>query len=245
MLSFRFASALWACLALLSSAAGATSISVTNSSFESPIEGGPNGFTGPGACPTGWSCNGGFAGGVFYPTSTQYAPGSDGLIGSRIVPDGNQEAWVQGQQPQYLEQNVGTIGAGTNYTLSVYAGARNDQQPDAWAQGYQPTIEFLANGVVVAATITTDPGNGNWKQFSVTLAASDIATANLVGDALGIVLLYPGTVFTETQVGWDEVTVDAATVSGTPLPGALPLFASVLGMFGLFARSRKWKNFAA
>jgi hypothetical protein len=46
--------------------------------------------------------------------------------------------------------------------------------------------------------------------------------------------------------GLDNVTVtDQGAVSATPLPAALPLFASGLGAMGLFGWRRKRKNIAA
>ncbi len=237
--AFRVASVLGACFGLLTSTADATSITVNNFSFESPAVPPPGNYTT--SCPTGWTCSSGFGGGVFYPTNTQYPAGDNGLTGGALVPDGNQEAWVQGNLPQYLMQNTSvSIAANTTYTLSVWAGARNDQQPDAWAQGFQPTIELSANGEVVASLVTTDPGNGMWEDFSLSWAS----VAADVGDTLGLELLYPGSVDSQTQVGWDDVTLNSS-LAATPIPGAFPLFAGGLGMGALFARRKKRKTSAA
>lgn len=223
--------------ALFAGQADATSITVTNFSFESPSLGGTPGAYTIGSCPTGWNCSGG--GGVYVPTSTQFSPGSDGLPGSEIVPNGSQAAWTNnGATPQELEQDVGTIAANTIYTLNVWAGARADQQ-DAWALGFQPTIELTANGVVVDSLVTTDPGSGQWLDSSLTWAA----IAGDVGDTLSIVLLVSPGDTDATQVAWDDVTLNAVDNSVvTPLPAALPLFAAGLGMLGLFVSRRKRKN---
>jgi len=46
------------------------------------------------SCPIGWQCGGGGKFGVYTPTSAQYTPGSDGLPGNQIIPNGNQVAYT-------------------------------------------------------------------------------------------------------------------------------------------------------
>jgi hypothetical protein len=178
-----------AAAALFAGQANASSITISNFSFESPV----TGSFAPG-CPTSWNCTasvGGFGGGVYVPVSTQFMPGSDGLSGGRIVPDGSQVAYVTGGLPQVLAQNTSeSIAADTTYTLNVYAGARNDSaNPWTASPPFQPTIELLANGSVVASLILTDPGQGKWGNYTLSwdssLAPSD------VGQTLGLALVLP------------------------------------------------------
>jgi hypothetical protein len=221
--------------------ASATTISVTNSSFEAPVLGG--GGYNSATCPSGWDCSGstgGYAGGIYTPVNTQYPSGSNGLSGGKIVPDGSQVAWTTGSNPQELGQySLATIAANTTYTLDVWAGARADVT-DAWSAGFTPTIDILANSVVVASLVTSDPGSGKWKDYSVSLNNLALYT----GQALGIRLVVPGTAYTVDQVNWDAVTLtSAADVGTTPIPGALWLMGSVLaGSAGATRWRRKRKS---
>ncbi len=79
-----------------------------------------------------------------------------------------------------------------------------------------------------------------WEDFSLSWAS----VAADVGDTLGLELLYPGSVDSQTQVGWDDVTLNSS-LAATPIPGAFPLFAGGLGMGALFARRKKRKTSAA
>jgi len=244
-LAWRLLCAIGGCVALWPSAAGA--VTVNNFSFESPVLAGGGGAFNENVCPTSWSCTGsagGFGGGIYVPTSTQFAPGSDGLA-SGIVPDGSQVAWITGSTPQVLEQDTVAIAANTNYTLSVWLGARADQS-DVWSLSppFLPTIELLANGVVVAMSVTTDPGSGKWGDYSLswTSLAAD------VGDTLGIEVFLPSRLpgdSTNDQVAVDDVTLNSARVGATPIPGGLPLFIGGLGLIGLVGRSRRRKVVAA
>jgi hypothetical protein len=74
----------------------------------------------------------------------------------------DEELGVKGL-PQVLAQNTSaSTAANTTYALNVCAGARNDFA-DPWIASppFQPTIELLANGTVVASLVLTDPGRAN------------------------------------------------------------------------------------
>lgn len=197
-----------------------------------------------GACPSGWDCSGspGFYGGVYYPTTSQFAPGADGVSG--ITPDGNNAAYVYGLVPQQLGQyGITTIAANTTYTLGVWAGARADQGPDAWALGFTALIQFLANGSVVASQAIPDPGLGMWE--AVTLSWDSNSWPFDVGDLLGIRLVWTSTgASTNTQVAWDDVTLNSLADGSppppsTPIPGAVWLLGSVIGGSAGIARWRR------
>ncbi|MGZ5866825.1 MAG: hypothetical protein ACXWKC_15720, partial [Xanthobacteraceae bacterium] len=52
--------------------------------------------------------------------------------------------------------------------------------------------------------------------------------------------------FTDTSENWHGFTVGVDSVAGqTPIPGALPLFASGLGVLGFVAHRRKRKSVTA
>jgi hypothetical protein len=234
MLNRYFVSVVGATSAVLffASQACATSIPVANYSFEDPSLPASGYTTG---CPSGWDCSGspGYYGGVYNPTNAQFTPGADAIAG--IVPDGNNAAYVFGLVPQQLSQygGLGTISANTTYTLSAWAGARADQGPDAWTQGFTASIQLLANLDVVASLAVSDPGLGQWA--NVTLSWDSSSIPGDVGKNLAIRLLWTSSgAPTGTQVAWDDVMLNSAANTGsdpgnTPLPGAVWLLGSVLG----------------
>jgi hypothetical protein len=244
MLNRYFASIAGAAGAILFLAGQAGAASIPVPSFEDPTLS-PGGYT-MGACPSGWDCSGspGYYGGVYYPTTSQFAPGADGVSGS--TPGGNNAAYVFGLVPQQLAlYGVSTIAANTTYLLSVWAGARADQGPDAWALGFTALIQFLANGTVVASQSIPDPGLGMWK--SVTLSLDSNTIPSDVGDFLGIRLVWTSTgASTYTQVAWDDVTLnsfaDGSAPPSTPIPGAVWLFGSAIAGSAGIARWRRKRN---
>lgn len=230
-MKFKYLAGLAAAIVFFIGRAGATSIAVPNNSFENPALGASEWTSG--ACPSGWDCSGspGFYGGVYYPTNAQFSPGTNGISG--VVPDGNNVAYVYGLVPQQLAQytGLGSITSNTTYTLGVWAGARGDQGPDAWTQGFTASIQLLANGVVVASQAVPDPGLGNWENITVSLDSSNFQSN--VGDYLGIRLVWTSTgASTYSQVAWDDITLNSMADTGspgaTPLPGSIWLLGSVL-----------------
>jgi hypothetical protein len=223
---------------LFAGQAGAASIPVP--SFDEPILG-PGGYT-SNTCPSGWNCSGsqGFFGGVYKPTSAQFTPGADGISG--ITPDGNGVAYIYGLVPVQLSiyDGLGTIAANTIYTLSVWAGARADQVPDAW-QGFTAWIQMLAGQSVVASEAVPDPGLGNWENVALSWG-SNTSPAD-IGENLAIRLYWTSNgASTNSQLAWSDVTLNADTGSDpatTPLPGAACLFGSALA--GAVAVSR-WQR---
>jgi hypothetical protein len=80
------------------------------------------------------------------------------------------------------------------------------------------------------------PAAGQWAQHTVTETAAEISSAGAVGRFIGIELFAAG------SGNGQEVDFD---ITATPLPAALPLFATGLGAMGLFGWRRKRKNTAA
>ncbi len=177
-------------------------ITIQNFSFETPGAASNPNF----GCPNSWTCSPSgppgpaLQGGVYTPTSTQYAPGANGLTGRKIVPAGTQAAFFSINQPvQSLTQNTSaTFVTGVNYTLSAWVGWRNDNtgtwSPDA-------KLEFLSGGTVVKTSLALpSPGQGQWHL----VALNYLATVADSGQIIGVGLLgSTGNV----QINWDNVTL--------------------------------------
>jgi hypothetical protein len=118
------------------------------------------------------------------------------------------------------------LAASTTYTFSFWAtGADNENQAD---------IQATLNGTALDAgnTLTTV---GQWVQYTDTFTTTGAGPYTLALSDLNNI-----------QLGNDFTVDDIALTGGaTPLPAALPLFATGLGALGLFGWRRKRKNAAA
>jgi fibronectin type 3 domain-containing protein len=118
---------------------GASAIPVANASFESP------------SCPTGictpdsWIVN---AAGISTPPASIFP----------TVPAGTQAAYNNaGSLTQVLTT---TLALNTNYTLTVYAGARS-------GQSFGPVVHLLAGSTVLGSASGVTPGAGKWTPWTL------------------------------------------------------------------------------
>jgi hypothetical protein len=126
-----------------------------------------------------------------------------------------------------------SLAAGT-YTLTVYIGNRLDYSFSGAA-----TIALQAGSVFDDSTTVNAPTAGTWVEATLTDVVS-LGDPN-IGQPLGILLSAQGTGGSQ-QVDFDDVSLSFTPLTATPLPAALPLFASGLGMLGLFGRRKRQKS---
>jgi HpiC1 cyclase len=131
------------------------------------------------------------------------------------------------------------------YTLTVDVGAWISA-PNVFPPN--PSIQlWIWNGttsiLLGSAPVSAPPGYFNPMSLVV---VTDAFTPGL-GDQIQIILSHgvlqnPGEF---SQVWWDNVRLDASPAGVVPLPAALPLFASGLGVMGLLGWRRRRKKAAA
>ena len=129
-----------------------------------------------------------------------------------------------------LNQTIPTI-VSQQYTFSVFA-----------TQDFRGSIGFdvLANNV--ALVLSGTPGFWDYTPTGATYGQiSGQFTASSNSTTISIV----GRPFSSFMIGLDDVSVTGPAVSQTPVPGALPLFATGLGVLGFFAQRRKRKTLTA
>jgi hypothetical protein len=203
--------------------ANAVPLAVPNPSFQAPDKGASGDFSNNEI--TSWvgSSATNFSYGVYVVPPANYSGVSNG-IGGLATPDGDQAAYLSlGNISTTLSD---TLQAGT-YTLTLWVGNRGD------LGGFPNlSIALLAGGTAYdTQVVSSPPGEGKWTQksfvFDVALGDSSI------GALLGIQLLLTGG---SGQANFDLVQLDfeaaAPPPSGVPLPAALPLFATGLGLLG-------------
>jgi hapalindole biogenesis HpiC1 cyclase-like protein len=218
----RFASALGALLALMTSGAGATTLTITNSDFDSPST------TSFQNTISNWSSSSNSFTGVYNLSAfgdSSGAPG--GNTQAAFVNPGVDISTVGGSMQALSGDN---LAAGT-YTLTVYIDQRGGTAE------LSATIELLAGSNIVGTLTQSPVGLDSWSLVTLTETVTS-ATAGF-GDALGIQLAV-GSSSDGGAVDFDNVNLNFTPLA-TPLPGALPLFATGLGAMGLSGWRRKRK----
>ena len=192
-------------------------------------------------------------GNTFY---TLYSTGSTSITGWTVVgPNGGDVAIIgQGGNPPYNPESglqfidltgvSNTAGEGLSQTFDTTAG--NTYQVSFWVGNalrdgsVTSTVDAIINGgsSVAYTNSQSDPVNNYvvWQEFTTTFVAS--------GSSSTLELLN-GDPASDSLNGLDNVSVVNEGVSATPIPGALPLFASGLGAMGFFGWRRKRKISAA
>ena len=201
-----------AALALAAAPCFASTIFVSNFSFETLPGGGL-----PSACGTGCSYS---AGGTIPDwsgaTGGEFQPGTqDGNFAYfNTLSDGITNAYSNGG---VISQTVGaTVVEGEVYTLMVDVGYRNDA-------AFAGTAALVINGNTYSATGTT-PSPGGWSTFTATYTGLSAD----VGDAITIALGSSG-----VQGNFDNVRMDGTLAeSAVPEPASFLLIAPVLLALG-------------
>jgi hypothetical protein len=197
-------------------AGSAHAVTVVNSSFENPSMSGGYQYT-PSA--PGWT----FAG---LSVIADYRS----AFGFSTPPDGTQVGVLQSGSGNgsSIDQLLSGLASGDSYTVSFYLADRVGSN-------------YVANPVTVSFGGTNigtyTPTSTSFQLFTATFTA-----ASASGD---LMFLAAPESTGDFDTGLDLVTVSAGTASATPLPGALPLFASGLGALGLLGWRRKRKTAAA
>jgi hypothetical protein len=213
-------------IGLTSGPASATSIALTNFSFEAPVTN-VNGT----ACPIpGWTCTANnIAMGVALIIPSEYIANANGLSGGLIVPDGTQAAFNNIENTTFSQSTAAAIADNTTYTLNVFVGHRVDLSfPSLPPSG---TIGLTHNGTAIPTATATiiDPGVGQWLNETVTYTTTSGAGDPFQGQALGIALTRGGG---GGQINFDNVRLDQAGATLVPEPST-GLLVSPLVLFGL------------
>jgi hypothetical protein len=158
------------------------------------------------------------------------------LAGSETNPNGGTGYFIA---PSNFLGNLSAYAGGTlSYDFKVFVGTDYFNDVDVIISGNGKSASWQSN---------VNPVGQGWVHFSVTLS-----DANFTGDSLASILSN----VTELQIrgefinnseaeGLDNVMLTTAAVTATPLPAALPLFATGLGALGLLGWRRKRKARAA
>jgi len=192
---------------------------LVNPSFEANT----NTIAGPLTCPTGWTCaeqNSPPGAAAFQITSAQYTPGSDGLPGNLVVPNGSNAALLPahlsglappadplaGAGSGFLSQLVGlTYTSGTSYSFDFWIGMPNTQPDNLFPViAFPETVKFQLLG----------PGN-LCDQGSASLTLVGGGTTTVTGTQGGCVfsLANPGPgKWAEYQLLFNDVGVNTGTV---------------------------------
>lgn len=181
-------------------AVDAAPVTVVNAGFEAPaLEEGVSTI----AAPLGWTLIG--IGGAFNPLPFMFAGGT---------PEGANTGYMNNGR---LLQQIGTIDAGTSYTLSAQIGNRFGLPFPAAEFGF-----FIGNPAGTNfVTALTDPGDSLFSLQSTSVMASELSP--FVGSPLLIGFGSDG-----IQLNIDAVTVEA--MAAVPLPAGGLLLVGALGL---------------
>jgi hypothetical protein len=126
--------------------------------------------------------------------------------------------------------------------LSWFFNSSNDLSISSADPG---AFVFISGSPSLVASPTSLVFNGGSSNSFIEFCGdAGCETFAIFEDFQGGVLAYLGTVDAQDNFEFPQTPVQVATLSSTPLPSALPLFASGLGALGLLARRRKRKNAA-
>src|SRR5688500_13722098 len=179
-----------ACCALFTMVATASTITVTNFSFETlPVGGLPN------SCGAGCTySNAPIPGWTTAPIGAlgQMQPGSSTTL-FNFVPDGITVAYTNNGS---ISQTTGaTVALGVIYTLTVDVGFRNDVIDPG-------SVDLLIGSTRIAATGVPAQKSGNWSTYTATYTG----LVTDLGKQVGIRLSSPG-----VQGNWDNVLLSDST----------------------------------
>jgi len=202
----------------------AAAISVTNAGFETDILA-DGGFQ---MVVSGWTAT---EAGVFNPTATEFPGG---------IPEGVNVAFAGPPQiasTGILTQTLATtFQDGLIYQLSVDAGDRTDLSLPTfriglWADG----VLVSDGGLILSAADGTLPTDGGWSTFNAQVQADPAIDGKAIEIRLEAFLLDPPLVLDpdrpDVQISFDNVQLQVV-----PVPAAVWLFGSALGLLGWMNR---------
>ena len=154
-----------------------------------------------------------------------------------VAQDANQWIDLTGvtQTPQEGVQQTVATTIGQQYSLSFYVGNVNN---GTGIFGTTSTIDVSITGspiFVATNSCTLCTTTLAWQLFTTTFTATSASTA---------IAFLNGDPTSDTSNGLDNISLNLANVGATPLPAALPLFATGLGAMGLLGWRRKRKGAA-
>jgi Protein of unknown function (DUF642) len=217
---------------------------LVNGDFELPVQGAPNfaafnvGTQTSTTFITGWTVT---QGNVDLTTTANYGPGPNTLDPSSVqdvdlIGDTNGSNGVKGG----ISQSFATV-AGQQYQLTFDYSHNNGNFSPTYAalvtvaDGNAPPGSSIFSTTVSQAFITgVGFPSGGWQTFSQDFTATSVLTVLSFIDTQGAF---------NAGIYLDDVSVDLVNAT-TPIPGALPLFASGAGVLSFFGWRRKKKSAA-